>query len=210
MINIIFALFHSLFGLFITFYVFIIKKNYLYDLLFSLLNISEFIYLIIYKEECLINYYFNYYNKNSKSNKSNKSELIFVINLIKNYNYNLFKFIQKCQEYNISEYVFLCSVFARIYSIYVSAVRSNIITPLLIILFIIIRMFYLFYHNMFDFKLELFIGKHNYEKIAKKYDLNKKYKETKKYINFFIYWFNLLLLFYVLYYNKNRILKYFK
>ena len=117
--NIIGFLHIFIFGILISLYAFIFKQNYVFDLIYVLYVIFLLFSWIIYDNQCVITYYYNKFNKTDDVNEIVDSKNSF------------FKFS------------FVLLTVTIIYSIYVTSVRSNIMSSNMALLFLFIRFFYL-------------------------------------------------------------------
>ena len=192
MLNIIIGILHLLLGIFVAFYVFIIPKNVLYDFLFILYILANILSWIIYDDQCFVTYYYN------KLNNIKKDKKITDMNGIINENSFLWKF------------GFILTTIFTIISIYIASIRSKIMSPLITIIVIVLRYVYVFYHSAVGFNYkschECIFGKEHYVKIYSMYKNTGLHNAIKPYFNNIIFGLNVLILIYIFYKNKSRLL----
>jgi len=203
MINEIIGLIHLLFSVFVIFYIFIIKQNYVFDMIYTIVNIILVITWVSNDHKCILTIYYKDFNNNNTSNLNNAD------NDIDNF---LEIYMNKSTISFVKTYVYSFFACFKIISMYIAATRSNIVNKYLISIFIFVYYFYLCYYDLFGMEpkkiFAIFIGEKNYTQIVEKHKLNKLHKQITHYVKPFVFWFNLLLLFYILYYNKKFFLKY--
>ncbi len=192
MLTKIFGLLHLCFIIFMVFYIFIIPKNFIFDFIFVSLNILQVVVWIYHDNLCPITYYYSkYYNKSSKSIKNN-SDLNEIIDI----NNPLSKIVQ------------IIGYFIGYISIYYASIRSNIISPILTLLFIFSRILYKIFNSMIDIKLQdigyALFGK-SFSKIDNLYTYSGFHKKIKPYFNNGILGIHVCLLIYIFYHNKTRL-----
>ena len=183
--NIIGILHILIFGILISFYALIFKKNYIMDIIYLLYIIFLLFYCIIYDNECIITYYYNKFYK-----KDDVLEMIESDNLF----------------FKIS---FVILTLAIIYSIFTASIRSNILSFKMVLLFLFIRFFYLFFNNAvgYNFKsvFAFLFSLNLYNNIVKLYNLKQIHCFMSQYINKIIFIINLYIFLHLLYTNKNKI-----
>jgi hypothetical protein len=204
------GLIHVLLNVFVIFYIFIIKQNYVFDMIYTIANIITVITWVLFDNKCILLIDYSKIMNNKTSNVNN-------VNNVNNEDVHIddLEFLKiYMNESTISllkTYIVFLSFF-KIASMYIAATRSNIVNKYLISIFIFIYYFYLCYYNLFKMEPKkissIFIGEKNYTQIVEKYKLNKLHEQINPYVKPIAFWFNLLLLFYILYYNKKFFLKY--
>jgi hypothetical protein len=180
-----------IFGIFLSFYPFIIKKNFIYDISYIILMSLMIFSWIIYDNECIIGYYYKKYinDKDDIEDIAPSNSIIYKVFLV------------------------VISI-AIIFSIYITSIRSNIMSIKITLLFIFIRFFYLFFNNAIGFNFRSFFGffltTQNYDELVKYYKLNTLYYIVNPYVNKLIFIINLSILIYIIINNKNKLLTYIK
>jgi len=174
-------------------------------MIYTIVNIITVITWVLFDNKCILLIDYSKIMNNNTSNVNNEDVLIDDLEFLKTYiNESTISFLRT--------YVYIFLTFFKIASMYIAATRSNIINKYLISIFIFVYYFYLCYYNLFNMKPKkisaIFIGEKNYTQIVEKYKLNKLHEQITLYVKPFVFWFNLLLLFYILYYNKKIFLKY--
>ena len=136
-----------------------------------------------------------YYNK---LNNIKKDKKITDMNGIINENSFLWKF------------GFILTTIFTIISIYIASIRSKIMSPLITIIVIVLRYVYVFYHSAVGFNYkschEYIFGKEHYVKIYSMYKNTGLHNAIKPYFNNTIFGLNALILIYIFYKNKSRLL----
>ena len=177
-------------GVFISFYAFVIPKNFLYDFLYIIFVILVLFSWILYDNQCAISYYYNKLNNIKVTNEtSDISEMI---------DPNSF----------FGKFSFVFTTITTIISIYIASIRSNIANVYVTILLLVNRYMYLFYNNAIGYNFKsvcsFFIGKkYNY--------FNNLYKKSKidsiinPYFNKIIFSVNLFIFIYIILKNKKRL-----
>jgi len=179
---------HILWGLFTGFYAFIIKKNYLFDMIYIIYNIFLLGSWIIFDNKCMINVFYGKLD----TNNNNKDDIDEVIST-------------KSWYYKAA---FVVTTFATVCSFAVAAKRSKIMTTELVVFYLFIRFFYVLFNNAVGFNFEqccaFFIGTSNYKKIVKMFKLRNLYKSMVPFVNPIVFIINLLILIYIIYNGYNR------
>jgi len=197
MLKTIILVIHSFVAFFTAFYIFIIPSKFTYDFFFTIFNVFIVLHWILYNNECCLSYYYKKLkNKNYIAGTHTKlddfSEIIPMNNIL---HYYTFAFIQ-----------ILTTV-----SIYYAAVRTNIMSPLLTILFILVKYVYIFYNEVLGIqlnKLGRFIFGKSFIKVEKWYNSTHIHEIVAPYLNNVVFIIYCIFLIHILYKNKQRIYKF--
>jgi len=187
------GIFHILLSVFICFYIFIFTKNFNYDFIYIICSILQILSWIDHDDKCPITYYYIKYISNSNDHFD-------VFKLYLNANLITLK-----KYFNIYKLIF---VTFNIISIYYASVRSNILTPILSLLLILIRILYILYNSADYFDTieigNLIFGK-SFSKVEKMYDDSGFHSMTEPYFNNVILIIQILFLIYIFVHNKKRL-----
>lgn len=181
---------HLLLIIFINLYIFIIPKNFYYDISYIYYYLFLIILWIYHDDKCPVTYYYNKY----------------ITDIDGNNNSDIYKILHP----QVIKYLFIINIiiiFITYINIYYASIRSNIMTPLITILFIIVNFIYKFYnkHDIEPNKLGHAIFGKLFSKIEKIYDDSGFHKMTEPYFNNGILIIQFLFLIYIFVHNKKRL-----
>lgn len=202
MLNKVISFLHILLGIFMSIYAFIIPKNFTYDLCYILFLLFMLFSWILYDNQCFITYYYNKINERNIKERNikdkNKQNVSDVHELIDETSF-------------FGKFCFCLTTILMITSVYITAIRSKIMSPFITTIFIFLRYLYAFYNSAVGYNFEScclhLFNKETYNKISNLYKNTGFHYTIKPYFNTTILILNIVILVYIFYKNKSRIFK---